>query len=33
MTLIEQDEKETNKIIRAISKQTHLTQNVKEEYK
>ena len=33
MTLIEQDEKETNKIIRAISKNTHLTQEIKDEYK
>jgi hypothetical protein len=33
MTLIEQDEKETNKIIRAISKNTHLTQYIKDEYK
>ena len=33
MTLIEKDEKETNKIIRAISKNTHLTQEIKEEYK
>ncbi len=33
MTLIEQDQKETNKIIRAISKNTHLTQEIKEEYK
>jgi len=33
MTLIEQDDKEKNKIIRAISKNTHLTQEIKEEYK
>jgi len=33
MTLIEQDDKEKNKIIRAISKNTHLTQEIKDEYK
>jgi hypothetical protein len=33
MTLIEKDGKETNKIIRAISKYTHLTQEIKDEYK
>ena len=33
MTLIEKDGKETNKIIRAISKNTHLTQEIKDEYK
>ena len=33
MTLIEQDEKEMNKIVRAISKNTYITQEIKEEYK
>ena len=33
MTQIEKDDKETNKIIRAISKSTHLTQGIKDEYK
>jgi len=33
MTLIENDEKEKGKIIRAISKNTHLTNDIKEEYK
>ena len=33
MTLIEQDEKEMNKIVRAISKNTYLTSDIKNEYK
>ena len=33
MTDIENDQKETNKIIRAISKNTYLTNEIKEEYK
>jgi len=33
MTLIEQDNKEMNKIIRAISKNTYLTNDIKKEYK
>lgn len=33
MTLIEQDQKETNKIIRAISKNTYLTSQIKDVYK
>jgi hypothetical protein len=33
MTLIEQDEKEMNKIVRAISKNTYITQDIKNEYK
>ena len=33
MTLIEQDEKEMNKIVRAISKNTYLTNEIKNEYK
>ena len=32
MTLIEQDEKEMNKIVRAISKNTYITQEIKQEY-
>lgn len=32
MTNVEDDEKETNKIIRAISKTTHLTNDIKNEY-
>ena len=32
MTLIEEDEKETNKIIRAIGKNTYLTSDIKNEY-
>ncbi len=32
MTNVEDDEKETNKIIRAISKSTHLTNEIKNEY-
>jgi len=33
MTMIEQDEKECNKIIRAVSKSTYLTNEIKNEYK
>jgi len=33
MTSIEEDEKETNKIIRAISKNTYLTNDIKDNYK
>jgi hypothetical protein len=33
MTLIEQDKKEMNKIVRAISKNTYLTNEIKNEYK
>jgi len=33
MTLIEQDKKEMNKIVRAISKNTYLTSDIKNEYK
>tara|TARA_B110000858_G_C17728653_1_gene438908 strand:- start:70 stop:1089 length:1020 start_codon:yes stop_codon:yes gene_type:complete len=33
MTQIEKDDKETNKIIRAISKSTHLSHGIKEEYR
>jgi len=33
MTLIENDEKELNKIVRAISKNTYLNSNIKNEYK
>jgi hypothetical protein len=33
MTNVETDEKETNKIIRAIGKSTHLTNEIKDEYK
>ena len=33
MTSIEEDEKETNKIIRAISKHTYLSNNIKDNYK
>jgi hypothetical protein len=33
MTQIETDDKETNKIIRAISKTTHLTQEIKDEHR
>jgi len=33
MTLIEQDEKEMKKIVRAISKNTYLTNEIKNEYK
>ena len=32
MTNVEDDEKETNKIIRAISKSTHLTNDIKNDY-
>ena len=33
MTQIEKDDREKGKIIRAISKNTHLTQEIKDEYK
>ena len=33
MTLIEQDQRETNKIIKAIGKNTYLTNEIKDEYK
>ena len=33
MTSIEEDEKETNKIIRAISKNTYLSNDIKDNYK
>ena len=33
MTQIESDEKETNKIIRAIGKNTYLTSDIKDVYK
>ena len=32
MTMIEQDKKECNKIIRAVSKNTYLTNDIKNEY-
>ena len=33
MTQIEKDDKETNKIIRAISKNTYLNNEIKDQYK